>query len=31
VDVLCKNAEAAMELSITWGEFCETSLPPASD
>jgi hypothetical protein len=25
VDVLCKSAEAAMELSITWGEFCEIS------
>ena len=25
VDVLCKDAEAAMALSITWGEFCETS------
>jgi hypothetical protein len=25
VDVLCKNGDAAMALSITWGEFCETS------
>jgi hypothetical protein len=25
IDVLCKDAEAAMELSVAWGEFCETS------
>ena len=25
IDVLCKDADAAMALSIAWGEFCETS------
>lgn len=25
IDVLCKNADAAMALSIAWGEFCKTS------
>ncbi len=25
IDVLCKDANAAMALSIAWGEFCATS------
>ncbi len=25
IDVLCKDADAALTLMVAWGEFCETS------